>query len=119
MDYCVGGRSSFQGFLLLEAASALGILVVVSTLIFSWQAHLIQSYQKTSQNMQALCVARTLVEQIKAGNPPCYALDLWQVDIVIQGDALLPIRYCRVSVSARTQGKKAPPLVTLTTACTL
>ncbi len=102
----IGARSSYQGFLLLEAAVSLMMVVLLSTLLFSWHAHLMHGYQTTSQVIQALYTARSLVEQIKAAKTPLYNKKLWQVAIVTQNDPILSIMYATVSVSPKNHKLK-------------
>lgn len=60
-----GGR----GFLLVEVCISLLLLTFFSLLIFSWHCQLIKRQEKIYHTMQALCMARSALEQVLQGKP--------------------------------------------------
>ena len=104
-----------HGFLLLEAGISLIIVLIFSSLVFTWHTNLIRNYQANLQSIQALYAAHSTLEKIRASLPISKDLS-WHTRIEKRPIPQLPsIAILEVSVAP----KKAPtkPLIILRTIC--
>lgn len=121
--------SSEGGFLLLEAVMGLALLMLASSLLFAYQSYTVHQYHTIREQIQALYIACSILEQCKLRQAPVYPQAVWQAHILKQMDPLLPLVYLSVSLCKKCSHKKdkrpckgrqtvptEKPLVTLKTA---
>ncbi len=101
-----------RGYLLLEAAISLIVLLLMSMVLFSWHSQLVKSYQKNNDTIYALYTARSIIEQLKAGHTPKLTSDHFHITLTKKP---LPDIPTLSTVTVRVYQKQHPqiPLITL------
>lgn len=87
-----------KGFVLIEAISSLVLLIFISSLILSWQVSRMKKYQGLHEQLQGLCIARSVIEQLLLKQAPQYPPTPWKAYIQEQRDPLLPLVYVTVTL---------------------
>ncbi len=102
-----------EGFLLLEASISLIIVLIFSSLLYTWHTGLIKNYLENQRSLQALYKARSALEKCKVGH--CIKKDqLWHIAIVRKAVPAVPT-VVALTVNVSFTSDPHNPLITLKT----
>lgn len=102
-----------DGFLLLEASISLIIVLIFSSLLYTWHTGLIKNYLENQRSLQALYKARSTIEKCKLGHS-IEKDQLWHIAIVRQALPAVPT-VAALTVSVSHSSDPNNPLITLKT----